>query len=197
MELWVATSNRHKLSEISVILKDLSVQLKSFSDLGAYAPPPETGKTFEENASIKAKSFRSVKNKEWVIAEDSGLEVNGMNGLPGIHSARYAGNNASDIENNSKLLKMMNLKGVPDRSARLFACIVAYSPSGERAVFNGEFKGQIAKAPRGTTGFGYDSVFIPEGQDKTLAELGPGYKIQNSHRTKALKQFMEWAKTHL
>jgi len=197
MELWVATSNKNKLSEISVVLKELSVNLKSFSDVGAYSSPPETGKTFEENASIKAKSFRSVKHKEWVIAEDSGLVVEKMNGLPGIHSARYAGDNASDIENNTKLIKMMNLRGVMDRSAKLVACIVAYSPTGERAVFTGEFNGVIAKAPRGTMGFGYDSVFIPQGEEKTLAELGPGYKIQHSHRSKALKMFLEWAKAKL
>lgn len=197
LELWVGTSNKHKMDEIAVVLKPLNVSLRSLRDLGSYTSPVENGKSFEDNASIKAKSLRSVKNKEWVIAEDSGLEVEGLGGLPGIHSARYAGENASDLENNTKLLKMMQIRGVMNRKAKYTACIVAYSPTGDRGVFLGEMIGSIGRTMQGTMGFGYDSLFIPDGQTKTIGELDPGFKIQNSHRTKALQQFIEWAKTRL
>ncbi|MNK12102.1 Non-canonical purine NTP pyrophosphatase [compost metagenome] len=191
MELWIATGNKGKLTEYKILLKEI-IDLKVFSqgDLPTFSPRPEDGKTFEDNARIKAKTLRSVKNTVWVLGEDSGLEVEGLNNLPGIHSARYAGPKASDSENVSKLIKMMSLKPMANRNARFVCSTVVYTPTGEEWVFTGELKGTIALKPAGLHGFGYDSVFIPEGQTQTLAELGTGFKNMNSHRSQAVKAFL-------
>ncbi len=191
MELWIATGNKGKLSEYKLLLRELP-DLKIFSqgEIASFTPRPEDGKTFEDNARIKAKTLRAVKNQAYVLGEDSGLVVEGLNGLPGIHSARYAGPKASDSENVSKLIKMMTLKPMQNRNAKFVASVVVYTPTGEEWVFTGEMKGTIASKPAGLHGFGYDPVFIPEGQTQTLAELGAGYKNQHSHRTQAVKQFL-------
>lgn len=193
MELWIGTTNKGKLSEFKILLdgKIPGLVLKSLSDLPTYVQPPENGQTFLDNARIKARSLKAMKPGHWVLAEDSGLEVTGLGGLPGIHSARYAGPKAADSENVAKLLKMMQLKAVMDRSARFLATLIAFNPQGEELIFTGEMKGTIAKTPAGQHGFGYDPVFIPEGETQTLAQLGAGYKNQHSHRTKATKAFLE------
>lgn len=195
MEIWIATANKGKLSEYKVLLNEIA-ELKIFTqaDLPAFTPRPEDGKTFEENARIKAKTLHAVKNKVWVLGEDSGLVVDGLGGLPGIHSARYAGPKASDSENVSKLLKMMTLKPMQNRNAKFVCSTVVYTPDGQEWVFTGEMKGTIASKPAGLHGFGYDPVFIPEGQTQTLAELGSGFKSQHSHRSLAIKSFL--AKLH-
>lgn len=192
MELWIATGNKGKLSEYKILLRELA-ELKVFSqaDIPSFTPRPEDGKTFEDNARIKAKSLRSVKNNVWVLGEDSGLVVEGLGGLPGIHSARYAGPKASDSENVAKLLKMMTLKPMQNRNAKFVCTTVIYTPTGEEWVFTGEMRGTIGSKPAGLHGFGYDPVFIPEGQTQTLAELGSGYKTQHSHRALALRSFLE------
>lgn len=192
MELWIATGNKGKLAEYKILLRELA-DLKIFSqaDLPSFTPRPEDGKTFEENARIKAKTLKAVKNNVWVLGEDSGLVVEGLNGLPGIHSARYAGPKASDSENVAKLLKMMALKPMANRNAKFVCSTVIYTPTGEEWLFTGEMKGSISTKPAGLHGFGYDPVFIPEGQTQTLAELGTGYKTQHSHRSLALKSFLE------
>ncbi len=193
MELWIGTTNKGKLTEFSLLFqKELpALQLKNLSHLPSYSQPPENGKTFEENARIKARSLKAMKSGQWVFAEDSGLEVEGLGNLPGIHSARYAGLHAGDSENIAKVLKMMQIKQVTTRAAKFLCTIIAYNPQGEELKFVGEMKGQIAKAPAGNMGFGYDPIFIMDGQTKTLAELGPGFKIQNSHRTQATKLLIE------
>lgn len=191
MELWIATGNKGKLSEYKLLLRELpDLQVFSQGDIASFTPRPEDGKTFEENARIKAKTLRAVKNTAYVLGEDSGLVVEGLNGLPGIHSARYAGPKASDSENVAKLLKMMTLKPMQNRNAKFVASVVVYTPAGEEWVFQGEMKGTIAAKPAGLHGFGYDPVFIPEGQNQTLAELGAGFKNQHSHRTQAVRQFL-------
>ena len=196
MEVWVATGNKGKLQEMEMILKSLpDLQLHHQGELRTFSPRPEDGKTFLDNARIKAKTLRSVKNTQWVIGEDSGLEVDGMNGLPGIHSARYAGPKASDSENISKLLKMMAIKQIANRNAKFHCAMVIFTPEGEEWVFEGDLKGQISKLPAGNLGFGYDPVFIPDGQTKTLAELGAAFKNQNSHRSQALRMFLEKLKS--
>lgn len=192
MELWIATGNKGKVAEYKLLLKEL-VDLKVFTqaDLPAFTPRPEDGKTFLDNARIKSKTLRAVKNNVYVLGEDAGLEVEGLNNLPGIHTARYAGPKASDSENVAKLLKMMLIRPMPNRNARFVCTTVVYTPAGEEWVFEGSLKGTISSKPAGNLGFGYDPVFIPEGETKTLAELGPGYKTVNSHRAQALKQFLE------
>lgn len=191
-EMWVATGNKGKLTEFRLLLdkQKPDVELHGSSELPTFSAPPENGKTYEENARIKARSMKAMKPGTWVFGEDSGIEVPGLGNLPGIHSARYAGDRASDSENMAKLLKMMQIRHVSDRAAKFVCTVVAYSPEGQESVFTGEFKGTIAKAPAGQLGFGYDPVFIPEGQTKTLAELGPGFKLQNSHRTQAFLKFL-------
>ncbi len=196
MEIWIATGNKGKLDEFKLGLKSITAlfpdsQIFSQADLKSFSAMPENGDTFLANARIKAKSLKAMKPNAWIIADDSGLEVSGLNNLPGIHSARYAGPNARDSENVAKLLKMMQIRNVSPRSAQFKCVLVIYNPEGSEFIYEGELKGAIAPKPAGLMGFGYDSVFIPDGETKTLAELGPGYKIQKSHRAVALEQFLK------
>lgn len=192
MEMWIATGNKGKLSEFKILLKNIpDIQIHSQAELTVFSSPPENGQTFLDNARIKTKALKAMKNKAWVMGDDSGLEVTGLGNLPGIHSARYAGPKASDNENVAKLLKMMQIRQVSDRSARFVCQLVVYTPDGQEWLFNGEMKGTIAKAPKGQNGFGYDPVFIPEGETQTLAELGLAYKNSHCHRAKAVAQFLE------
>jgi XTP/dITP diphosphohydrolase len=196
MEIWIATGNKGKLEEFKLGLKSIIAsypdsQIFSQADLKNFSPMPENGETFVANARIKAKSLKAMKPNAWIIADDSGLEVTGLNNLPGVHSARYAGPNARDSENVAKLLKMMQIRNVSPRTAQFKCVLVIYNPEGTEFIFEGELKGTIAQKPSGLLGFGYDPVFIPDGETKTLADLGPGYKIQKSHRAVALEQFLK------
>jgi XTP/dITP diphosphohydrolase len=195
IELWFASGNQGKTNEMKMLLNRLigsgKLKLHTQNELPVFSQPPENGDSFVANARIKARALKSVKSGVWVIAEDSGLAVEGLNGLPGIHSARYAGPKASDGENNVKLLKMMAIRQLANRKAAFVSTIVAFDPQGTEYVFDGRMEGEIAKVSRGTQGFGYDSVFIPEGETKTLAELGTAHKNKISHRAKAVIQFME------
>jgi len=196
-ELWVSTGNKGKLNEFKLLFeKELpQFELHSIADLPTFSQPPENGATFLENARIKARSLKAVRPGVWVLADDSGLEVEGLGNLPGIHSARYAGPKAADSENMAKLLKMLQIRAVANRNARFYCCLVVYSPTGEEMIFEGELKGQIGKAPVGQHGFGYDPIFIPENETKSLAELGSGFKSRNSHRAKATLAFIEKLKS--
>ncbi|MCB0391573.1 MAG: RdgB/HAM1 family non-canonical purine NTP pyrophosphatase [Bdellovibrionales bacterium] len=189
MELWVGTSNSGKMTEIKNFFMGTNVQVHSISELPVYSSPKETGDSFIANARIKAKALKSVKSGVWIMAEDSGLEVMGLNNMPGIHSARYAGEKAKDAENIAKLLKMMSLRSATHREAQFKCAMVVYDPEGNESVFEGLLKGTISRSPKGTSGFGYDPVFIPEGYDKTIAELAPIEKNKISHRVQALRQF--------
>lgn len=196
MDLWIASSNTGKIKEFQNLLHDFpQIQVHTQNEISAFSQPPENGDSFLANARIKAKALRSVKNQDWVLADDSGLEVAGLGNLPGIHSARYAGPKARDSENIAKLLKMLQIRNVTDRSAQFKACLVAISPTGEEFIFEGVLKGSITTKASGIHGFGYDPVFVPEGQTQTLAELSPGYKNQHSHRAVAFKQFVEKLKS--
>lgn len=192
MKIWIATSNKGKLNEFKVLLKSAfpTSEILSISDVSVFYPPPENGKTYMENARIKTKALKSVKPEDWVIGDDTGIEVKGLDNLPGIHSARYAGPKAADAENRAKMIKMLHLRNVTDRSASFKCCIIAYTPTGEEWIFESEMKGSISKKESGDLGFGYDSIFIPDGKTQTLAELGPAYKNQFSHRALAIKQFI-------
>ena len=190
-EIWIASDNSGKLTEFKSLLTPKGFTVHAQRELDYFSAPPENGSTFTENARIKAKALKAVKKDSWVLADDSGLEVKGLGGLPGIHSARYAGDKASDRENIAKLTKMVQMRTPLDRSAIFRAVLVLYSPSGEEFVIEGELKGQIAQVPVGQTGFGYDPVFIPEGQKQTLAELGPAFKNQHSHRAQALRKILD------
>jgi XTP/dITP diphosphohydrolase len=197
MEVWVATGNQGKLKEYQAMFASVAVELHSQNELPVYSSPDETGETFEANARIKAKSMAAMKAGTWVFAEDSGLMVEGLGGLPGVHSARYAGAHASDPENRAKLLKMMKIRSATKREAKFVACVVAISPEGQEHVFMGEMSGTIATQEAGKGGFGYDPVFIPEGESRTLAEMEPGEKNAISHRKQAAKQLIELLKSQL
>ncbi len=192
-EMWIATGNKGKLGEFKLLFSKELPEMPVFSiaDLKVFSAPPENGQTFLDNARIKAKSLKALKQGQWVMGEDSGLEVEGLGNLPGIHSARYAGPKAADSENIAKLLKMMQIRAVGTRAAQFQCWMVVYSPDGEELIFNSQLKGQIAKTTAGQHGFGYDPVFIPENETKTLAELGSGFKSRISHRAKATLQLIE------
>lgn len=191
MELWIATGNKGKLEEYRLTLAKVP-EFKVFSqaDLPHFTPRPEDGKTFLDNARIKAKSVKALKSEHWVLGEDAGLEVEGLNNLPGIHTAVYAGPSARDSENVAKLLKMIQLRTSANRKAQFKCVTVVLTPQNEEWIFEGVLKGQISTRPSGSQGFGYDPIFIPEGESKTLGELGTAYKIQKSHRALALAQFL-------
>lgn len=194
-EIWFASSNIGKTNEMKMLLNRLigdgSFALHSQTELKVFSQPPENGDSFVANARIKARSLKAMKPGTWVFGEDSGIAVEGLNGLPGIHSARYAGPKAQDAENVAKLLKMMTLKQMANRNAAFVSVIVAFDPEGNEHVFEGRLEGEIAKAARGTAGFGYDNVFVTPGETKTLAELGLAFKNKISHRAKAAAPFIE------
>lgn len=196
-ELWIATGNKGKISEFKILLnRDIpALPIKTTLDLPTYTSPDENGQTFLDNARIKARSLKAMKPEAWVMADDSGLEVEALGNLPGIHSARYAGPKAQDRENIAKLLKMMQIRAVTNRSAKFVCCVVLLSPENQEFVFTGEMRGDISKTPAGQMGFGYDPVFIPEGEKQSMAELGPGFKNKRSHRALATLQMIEKLKT--
>lgn len=195
-ELWVATTNKGKLKEIQELLKEMPLDIHSPLEMPAYTAPDEIGQSFAENARIKARFLKAVKPNAWVLADDSGLEVKALRDLPGVHSSRYAGPKARDVENTSKLLKQIQIQtSGEDRSAQFRCVMCLMGPSGEEKVFEGLLKGSISRDVRGKTGFGYDPVFIPENETQTLAELGMAVKNRLSHRAQALKQVREYLKT--
>ena len=182
--LIMATHNLNKVEEARSILTDKS--LLSLSDISYTDEIVESGDTLFENALIKVKAiFKSTGSA--CIADDTGLEVHALSGDPGVYSARYAGENATSEENISKLLSELN--GVADRSAT-FRTILAYmNDFGQFRFFEGSIDGHITEKPAGDNGFGYDPVFIPEGYDKTFAELPQLIKNEISHRRKAFEEF--------
>ncbi len=207
--LFVATSNAHKLAETQAILGP-SWRIYSPRDTAACLDVAETGTTFEANASIKALAWAKLLNSRqvpnsatWVLADDSGLEVDALGGEPGVHSARYAaldtgiGGNSPDPDNTAKLLS--RLSGIPGnlRTAR-FRCVLALVPASTPQLervrhFSGVCNGRILKMPTGTNGFGYDPVFVPEGETRSFSELEDHVKNTLSHRGKALaiaRQFL-------
>ena len=184
----LATTNAHKIEEIVEMLdrERLKVQVLSLLDFPQLVMPEETGSTFEENALLKAR-FAAEETGLISLADDSGLEVEALNGAPGVHSKRFAGDNADDARRYGKLLDMM--KDIPDqeRQARFRCCIVIFVPPGDSTVVEGVCRGSIARAPRGENGFGYDPVFVPEGYSSTMAELTMEEKNRISHRARALE----------
>lgn len=185
MKVVIATSNKGKLKEFETLLAPLNWQFYSLKDLGIDSPI-EDGASFYENALIKAKHAATISGYP-AIADDSGLCVDSLNGAPGIKSARYAGENSSDADNNLKLLK--SLENRNQRNAAFVACLVFFDPnSNERPLSaEGRLEGEIALNSKGKDGFGYDPIFLISGENKTLAELGKDYKNENSHRAKATK----------
>ena len=186
----VSTRNAHKLVEIRQILGP-SFELLDLSSIPALGEVEETGTTFEENAALKALAA-SAHFGGWVLADDSGLEVDALSGAPGVYSARFSGEGATDVTNRALLLE--KLAGVPSnqRSAR-FRCVIALARGGEvLAHFSGAVEGAIIQSEKGAGGFGYDPLFVPEGFGETFAELGAETKNRLSHRGRALAGLKSW-----
>jgi XTP/dITP diphosphohydrolase len=170
----LASANRHKLEELRAALPDWELEL-----LGAGGYPAETGATYYDNARAKADFGRAVDPSVWVLGEDSGIEVETLGGRPGIHSARWAEDPIGAL--------LRELEGVEDRRARYVCELVGLSPEGEETRGTGVLEGRIADERRGTEGFGYDPIFVPDGEEQTVAELGNAWKRANSHRARAAK----------
>ena len=189
MKIVFATNNEHKLAEIRAILGD-AFEVVSLADIGCHEDIPETGSTLEENALMKAEY---IYNKYHLscFADDTGLEVEALNGAPGVYSARYAGEHCSYQDNVDKMLAAMN--GQTNRKAAFRTCI-ALNLNGESYYFEGRCDGQITEEQRGTEGFGYDPIFQPDGYEQTFAELGHEVKNAISHRGRATQKLIAFLK---
>ncbi len=186
MKILAATNNEHKLREFSQILTPYGFEVISIKDAGIDIDPEENGKTFEENALIKATAFSEASGLP-VISDDSGLEVMALDLAPGVYSARYAP--GSDKDRVNKLLE--NMKGITDRTARFVSALVIVFPDGKTLEARGECYGIITESPAGENGFGYDPVFYVEKFGKTFAELTADEKNSISHRGEAFKKLCQ------
>ncbi|MDQ2982583.1 MAG: non-canonical purine NTP pyrophosphatase [Actinomycetota bacterium] len=172
----LASRNENKLRELAGVLEDWQLELLAAEDY-----PPEDGSTYYENARTKARHGRNVDDSTaWILGEDSGIEVDGLGGGPGVHSARLGGDDPVGW-------LLAELGASEDRGARYVCELVAISPEGDEVRGTGTFEGRIAEEPRGSEGFGYDPVFIPDGQEQTVAELGNAWKREHSHRARAAR----------
>jgi XTP/dITP diphosphohydrolase len=184
----LASQNEHKLRELRSLLPDWELEL-----LAAPEFPPEDGATFYENALAKARlGLRAGAAGAWALGEDSGLEVDGLGGAPGVHSARFAGD-----EHVERLLReLVGVEG-EGRRARYVCELVALSPEGEELRGTGVLEGRIVHEPRGSEGFGFDPIFLPEGEERTVAELGDEWKAAGSHRARAAKALRQGLESRL
>ena len=186
MRAILCSRNAHKARELEVLLPGWTIEPLAADDY-----PPETGDSFYANASSKAAFGRTRVPDAWTIGEDSGIEVAALGGRPGIESARYAPEGAPAI---AKLLG--ELEGVENRRARYVSELVAIAPDGEEFRGTGIVTGRIATEPRGSEGFGYDPIFIPDGEEQTIAELGDAWKSRNSHRGRSARALREVVDRH-
>lgn len=187
-KLVFATNNAHKLEEVAAILGD-QVELLSLNDIGCQTDIPETAETLEGNALLKSSYIYKNYHLD-CFADDTGLEVEALNGAPGVYSARYAGGEGHDAQAN--MLKLLHeLDGKENRKAQ-FRTAISLILDGKEYLFEGVIKGEIIKEKRGDSGFGYDPVFMPKGYDRTFAELGNDIKNQISHRALAVQKLCEF-----
>lgn len=198
----VATGNAHKTEEIAAALEraGVSIEVVSAKAVGGMPEVEENADSFAGNARLKAEALhRKVKEQaldgkvNWVLADDSGLEVDALDGAPGIYSARYAGAGATDADNNAKLLKTLQGKPPHERGAR-FVCTLVLLGDGVDETFAGHCPGQMLDSPAGDAGFGYDPLFAPDGYEETFAQLGGTVKDLISHRAHACQLLAKWLK---
>ena len=175
----LCSRNRHKARELETLLPGWTLAPLDRDDY-----PPETGATYYDNAAIKA-AFGRRHESGWVLAEDSGVEVDALDGRPGVLSARYAPEGPPAV---AKLLG--ELEGVEERRARYVSELVLLAPDGRELRGTGVLEGRVAHEPRGSEGFGYDPIFVPDGEKRTVAELGNAWKAQNSHRARAARALL-------
>lgn len=184
IELVLATTNSHKIREFKAMLKGTHFDIRTLLDFPHYVQPSETENTFEGNARLKAEHAAKALNR-WVLADDSGLVVPALDGAPGVYSARYAGDNATDHDNRKKLLHLMQHLQEEDRHAYYECCLVLASPSGVKKCASAVCEGTLLAGEKGGGGFGYDPLFLKDGYGKTFAELDESIKNRVSHRRKA------------
>ncbi len=191
MEIVLATRNKKKIEEIRRITAGLPITVLSLSDYPHCPETVEDRDSFEGNATKKAVEVCQCTGKP-ALADDSGLEVDALGGAPGVYSARYAGEGATDVKNNEKLLAQLKTIPPDKRTAQFVCCMALAVPGGEMKTFFGTARGSIGAEPKGKTGFGYDPVFLPEGSDRTFAEMSGEEKDRLSHRGKALEKFVNF-----
>lgn len=190
MEILLATQNQGKVKELRKLLGDLPFSILSLADFPEIGEIEENGETFAENASIKARTAAKVTGL-LSLADDSGLEVDALNGAPGVHSARFSGEPKDDARNNVKLLGLLEAVPQTQRQARFKSVIAIVTPQGQEYLTEGVCEGVIALEPRGEDGFGYDPLFYLPEYGKTFAELGLEEKNKISHRGKALRKAID------
>ena len=192
----LATNNKSKVKEISEMMSGSDITFESLADAGINVEVEERGTTFEENALLKAREICKLSGKP-TISDDSGLEIDALDGAPGIYSSRFMGEDTSyDIKNNALIEKLENVAD-PDRTARFRCCMALVLPDGREFVTEGAMEGIIAREPKGINGFGYDPIlFIPE-YNRTSAELSSEEKNNISHRGEALRKMIEVIKKEL
>ncbi|MDF2653836.1 MAG: XTP/dITP diphosphatase [Bacillota bacterium] len=188
MRIVAATKNKHKVDEIQAITKEFGMDVVPRDIAGVPdIEVEEDGSTFEENSEKKAREISALCG-EITIADDSGLMVDALDGAPGVISARFAGEDASDAQNNEKLLALLETVDEAQRTARFVSVITMIYPDGRKIVARGECEGHMIYQPRGNNGFGYDPLFVPTGYDRTFAELTSEEKNKISHRAAALQK---------
>jgi len=188
MKLIFASQNKGKTKEVKALFEGTGIEVFSLADLGNSIDVPETGVTFEENAFLKAKAIYDI-YKEPVIADDSGLTIEQLDGRPGVYSARYSGENCTYEENNKKVIS--ELENLPEPHLAKFISHAVFFDGKQKIDCMGELPGRIILESRGTEGFGYDPIFIPDGCDKTIAELPFEEKNKMSHRKISFSQLKE------
>ncbi|HHV72209.1 MAG TPA: XTP/dITP diphosphatase [Clostridia bacterium] len=189
-KILLATGNEGKIKEFKKLLEDLPIQLVSLKELDRPPKILEDGKTFLDNAKKKALELAKFSNL-LTLADDSGLEVDYLEGAPGVYSARFAGENASDSDNNKKLLQLLAGLPLEKRQARFICCLVIAYPDGNYYVAEGKCEGLIAFEPKGQNGFGYDPIFYLPQLAMTMAELSPEEKNSLSHRAEAMRKMKQ------
>ena len=192
--IYLASGNAHKLHELQTALQEagLPISVKGPDEIGGMPEVEETESTFEANSLLKAEGLRSCGPSDgWFLADDSGIEIDALGGRPGVISARYAGLDCDDEANNDKVLEEM--AGVPEdeRSCR-FRCVLALVGEGVKEAFSGTCEGTLLPARRGTGGFGYDPLFLPDESESTFAEISLDEKARISHRARALGKLVGW-----
>ena len=187
-EMILGTRNHGKIAEFRSLFKGMQIKLLSFYDFPDVPPVVEDGKTFQENAAKKAKAIAKATGRI-AVSDDSGLEVDFLKGVPGVYSARFAGERATDRDNARKVLKRLDGVAWEERSARFVCEICAATPKGKIVSAEGTCTGTISFEMRGSHGFGYDPIFIPDGYQMTMAEIEPELKNEISHRADAMKKF--------